>query len=230
MRKAKLKMGDGITEREIAVYSGEDERANQGGHFIDLTDFDALAKLRALKPEALERMARAGKQALGAAGGSHFELRVSALAQWCDEVLARAGLIPGVERGFADSRENYASRMRWRIDLVRSAIKAGKADKAARYALELGQLISAFEVKHRWESHALRGEKVRRSADKGHEKAYGTREEKQARWHKLQQAVDEIMAANPTLHITQARKTVAHALGVSIRTLIKRTKNPRKKK
>jgi hypothetical protein len=70
----------------------------------------------------------------------------------------------------------------------------------------------------------------RRAATKGHEAVHGTSEQKKQRWANLQAKVDKVRVQNPHLSKAAVRRNVAVRMGVSEKTVQRRTTDsgPRK--
>lgn len=71
----------------------------------------------------------------------------------------------------------------------------------------------------------LRGEKTLHHARTGHERAHGTSTEKQKRWQEYREALEKQLERRPNLSVTEARRRVAESYGVSLKTIVKRTKD-----
>lgn len=98
--------------------------------------------------------------------------RLAAIEAQASAILNAAGLptdgnIPGPTDGGPDTLERYANDAINLIGFIRAGLKGGDAEMAALFALRLGALLQAAELKTDWERHALRGEKVVDSARQG---------------------------------------------------------------
>jgi hypothetical protein len=64
-----------------------------------------------------------------------------------------------VQKAELDSPEDFAGRIVEHVNAVQDEIEAGRADRAARYALNLGALVREFQIKCRHEPTWARGAK-----------------------------------------------------------------------
>jgi hypothetical protein len=71
-----------------------------------------------------------------------------------------------------------------------------------------------------------RGLEVKAGAKAGHEGRYGTKEEKEERWREYQTVIDEMHERNPGLSYRQLAAHTAKKLGISEKTVRRRTRNP----
>jgi len=188
-------VGTGITKREVISYTGEDMHA------------------------AIERFARQWNAARSAGGGS-FGAVVLSVERVCWSILACAGAPPFE----TDSAEDYARRILRLIDVAKGQIARADVDEAARTAVDIGRLCTEVYIKRVWETHALRGEKIRATLKANTARA---NKKKQARARALeakQQAMADIM--NSRLSARAKGRLIANEVGGNpntIRRKIKRT-------
>ncbi len=119
--------GSGITKRVVTVYGG------------DLGEDDFL---ESLKDESY---------------ACDFDSAIAKVERWAVEVLERARAEKRRVDVDDDSDESYALRFQHNIGIVRTLIKKKDADKAALFALTLGDLIGEARLKFRAERTALLG-------------------------------------------------------------------------
>ena len=75
----------------------------------------------------------------------------------------------------------------------------------------------------------VRGEKILLNAKEGHQQVHGSHEQKGKRWAEYQDALEEVMSANPDMYVTAARREVAEKFGCSPKTVERHTTNPKEK-
>lgn len=68
------------------------------------------------------------------------------------------------------------------------------------------------------------GERVLTGASRGHVKTHGSAKDKNERWNNYKNLLEEKMANNPHLNVTEARRRVANEVGVSLKTIERHTR------
>jgi hypothetical protein len=194
-----IKNGTGITMRMINRYSiKEDGEESLKAHLKGMSEADNM-----------------------------FEYIIRNSDRWARAVLEEAGGEVDEKGNMRqledDSIQDFARRIAWHADVVRDCIRRGDAAGAARFGVELGDVIRAAQMKFRWEDTALRGEKVKGGAVAGHEAVHGTRAEKQKRWDSYQDHVDAKHAENAHRSYEDITKSAAEHFGVNHKTIKRNT-------
>jgi hypothetical protein len=81
-----------------------------------------------------------------------------------------------------DSAEGYAGRILTKLHLSRQLLQDGDAETAMALAYEVGALVTEASMKAVFEPDFITGEKVRAGGTKGHQNAYGSKEERIAKY------------------------------------------------
>lgn len=190
--------------------------------------------LRPLEQLAEQRLSRAGApHSMPANGESVGELRRWAIQrEYHDRVAA------GVAMACAFLRQHVKNMRAEDGDWTLKANSAGLLAEMARIA-EWGVVLRLLESSDKASisvervedlfPDVLRGRKIINSARAAHEATHGTEEQKRHRWAEYQRAIELKLSKSPRKSLTQARQEVAKAFGVSLRTIERNTKNPRKK-
>ena len=132
------KIGSGMTEHKVELFDPNDP------------DDKAL----------LATQIEASRKRLTEAAG-HFPATVLPVLQECERILE------DVRRGVKswdsiedDSPEDFASKIAAMIRAAKFNLAQGDADQAAMQAFIAGCMLGRSEMKWKWETHAMRGEKV----------------------------------------------------------------------
>jgi hypothetical protein len=127
-----------------------------------------------------------------------------------------------------DSQEWFASEIRQRIDLVRTAIASHDTAFTALMALRLGMLIATATLKFAWEPAALTGQKIQRAVRQGgRQRAQNHREAIQARYTKWQEAATDIWINKPGLSRVAVARIVGLQFDVKPNTVRKKIRKPK---
>jgi AraC-like DNA-binding protein len=86
-----------------------------------------------------------------------FDPVIAEVERWAREILDRARLEKRAFRFDDDSLESYAFRFDHYVGIVRDCIRRGDANKAARFALIVGELLGEARIKFRVEARAMVG-------------------------------------------------------------------------
>ncbi len=131
-----------------------------------------------------------------------------------------------------DSHIHFALQIKTAIIRVRGAIKRGDADQAARYAINLGELITAHDMKVEHEPEALAGHKQRSDLQTGRTKLSRRRSVKdKQKWLRWNSAAAGIWRRQPALSKNAVAKLVNTELKLNekVQTIARRLKKPCKR-
>jgi hypothetical protein len=92
------------------------------------------------------------KKARQQAGGGRYGAEMLSVIEWTEKTLADPA-----DDEEAVERKDTAREIEKLHRVIKSKVASGDADGAARFALRLGRLIEAEEMKHRWQSSVDRG-------------------------------------------------------------------------
>jgi hypothetical protein len=134
------------------------------------------------------------------------------------------GLLEPARRWASDEQANsdpdnaaLAKRFNELTEFARAAKKHKNIDQAMWLAVKLGAIATEAGIRLTWGDDAISGRKVRDGGEKGHVKAYGTRQE---RYRKDTAIADAYRLARQIEgNKTQAKKTVANQFSCSPRTV-----------
>ena len=104
------------------------------------------------------------------------------------------------DAGFgSDTPEGYAATMLACLDRAEKSRAAGRIDSAMEWSLRLGELTAEARMKFRWESHALRGQKISAALTTNQQEANTIRKAEAEAERKVWQAqADDIATRYPS--------------------------------
>lgn len=116
--------------------------------------------------------------------------------------------------GYDDSSEiDYAARTMELSYIVECMITGQNSSQAAKFAVQLGELVAEARIKFEWESDALRGRQSRESYGAAVRRSNRERREAAiARYQEWQQIADRIWRGNPSLSKSRAAESVRRKL------------------
>jgi hypothetical protein len=114
------------------------------------------------------------------------------------------------------TEEHYAVRIWALMASTRHAINSNKANEAARWAYELGQVVREYDLKYQFERAALTGEKILKARDETRERTNRERRSDAERRHaKWQVLADAIRQSAPDLKDSEIARRIIRRLGIS---------------
>ena len=125
--------------------------------------------------------------------------------------------------------ESEAGQLLLHIKRVQQLIPLGDTANAVLHAIHVGRFQERLIVRLQ-EHHAFYGKGSHESRQRGHRKAYGTIEERQAEYDKWQADVESYFERNPGASYSAACQSVADGFGRCAKTIERNTKNPKKRK
>jgi hypothetical protein len=124
-------------------------------------------------------------------------------------------------------RWDYAIQVLAYVKLVREQRKQGNWEKVTVYSYWLGRYYEGLRVR-RTEHNAARGRKTGPNPGRrGHVEAYGTPQQKQARWALYQVTVDALFQQFPRWNYDRLCREAGKRHKVSAKTIERHTTNPR---
>lgn len=180
-------------------------------------------------PQLMQVVKAGGKFALSALGVIAERARqdmadMPRLSDWdlsCDSSVAE--LLVGLRKPSNRQAKRWhgaASLLRFCLLAANQVERGGSVHPQTMMNIQYWQLAVAAE----------RGERIRNAAKEGHEAVHGTDDEREDKYRRWQEMVNDSFSRNPSLSFRAIAQIVGNRVGVSERTIRKHTKNPSAKK
>jgi hypothetical protein len=139
--------------------------------------------------------------------------------------LMRERGVPSVDSPKAIAASEFMQQVA--ADLL-NAVDGGNVNEVAIWALRFG--VAFFRVSYEFLKPRIEtADRVVKGGKKGNLATYGSVEERQRKYAEWQRSIEDKMKVNSALSYEQACKGVAKIEGVSLKTIKRNTRNPRRR-